>query len=77
MSDLQDVIAANAVKAYNEGFTRGEASERERIIGLLDQVAIQQHKVIESDSDGKDTIDREIVIATIYQLIALIKGKQQ
>ena len=35
MSDLQDVIAANAVKAYNEGFSRGIASERERIIKLL------------------------------------------
>lgn len=31
MSDLQDLIAKNAVMAYNQGFERGEASERERI----------------------------------------------
>lgn len=31
MSDLQDLIATNAVRAYNEGFERGESSERERI----------------------------------------------
>lgn len=35
MSDLQDLIAKNAVIAYNQGFERGEASERKRIIGLL------------------------------------------
>ena len=34
MSYLQDLIANNAVKAYNEGFERGEASERERIIKI-------------------------------------------
>ena len=36
MSDLQDLIATNAVRAYNEGLERGVASERERIIELLD-----------------------------------------
>jgi hypothetical protein len=36
MSDLQDLIATNAVRAYNEGLERGVASERERIIALLD-----------------------------------------
>ena len=37
MSDLQDIIAANAVRAYNEGFARGEASERERILEGVEQ----------------------------------------
>jgi hypothetical protein len=36
VSDLQDLIATNAVRAYNEGLERGKASERERIIELLD-----------------------------------------
>jgi hypothetical protein len=36
VSDLQDLIATNAVRAYNEGLERGVASERERIIELLD-----------------------------------------
>ncbi len=36
MSDLQDLIATNAVRAYNQGLERGVASERERIIELLE-----------------------------------------
>jgi hypothetical protein len=37
MSDLQDVIATNAIRAYNEGFARGIVSERERVIEVLDE----------------------------------------
>lgn len=37
MSDLQDLIATNAVRAYNEGFERGATEERERIIKLLEE----------------------------------------
>lgn len=77
MSDLQDLIATNAVRAYNEGFERGVASEQERIVELLNKVAIQQHKVIEFNPDRKDASGRETVIATTYQLIALIKGEQK
>jgi hypothetical protein len=35
VSDLNDLIATNAVRAYNEGLERGVISERERIIELL------------------------------------------
>lgn len=35
MSDLQDLIATNAAKAYNEGFERGRAAERKDIIEQL------------------------------------------
>ena len=35
MSDLNDLIATNAARAYNEGFERGVAAEQERIIALL------------------------------------------
>lgn len=35
MSDLNDLIAKNAVMAYNQGVERGVASERERIMELL------------------------------------------
>jgi hypothetical protein len=42
MSDLQDLIATNAVRAYNEGLERGVVSERERIIELL-EIAIGQN----------------------------------
>ncbi len=37
MSDLQDVIAANAVRAYNEGVLRGEAEEKQRIIKIIEE----------------------------------------
>lgn len=36
MSDLQDVIAANAVRAYNEGVMRGAAEEQRRVVQLLE-----------------------------------------
>lgn len=36
MSDLQDLIATNAVRAYNQGVERGAAEERDRIIKLLE-----------------------------------------
>ena len=35
MSDLNDLIATNAARAYNEGFERGVTAEQERIIALL------------------------------------------
>lgn len=35
MSDLNDLIATNAVRTYNQGVERGVASERERIIEML------------------------------------------
>ena len=38
MSDLQDVIATNAIRAYNEGFARGLASEQERIVQILEDL---------------------------------------
>ena len=39
MSDLQDLIATNAVRAYNEGFERGATEERERIISMAKNLA--------------------------------------
>lgn len=39
MSDLQDLIATNAVRAYNEGFERGATEERERIIAMAKELA--------------------------------------
>ena len=42
MSDLQDLIATNAVRAYNQGVERGAAEERDRIIKLLEGYALQK-----------------------------------
>ena len=44
MSDLNDLIASNAVRAYNEGLERGEAFERQRIVKL-----VNDSKVINTD----------------------------
>lgn len=50
MSDLQDVIAANAVKAYNEGFSRGTIAERERVVELLKLNQIDTSKSVMSEA---------------------------
>lgn len=47
MSDLQDLIARNAVMAYNQGVERGATEERERIIELLEEDGY----MIESDKN--------------------------
>ena len=67
MSDLQDLIAKNAVMAYNQGFERGEASERERIIKIL------------TTSQCEDcTHPGECItfIANVQRYVELIEGKQ-
>lgn len=38
MSDLQDLIATNAVRAYNQGFERGVASEQDRVVQILEDL---------------------------------------
>lgn len=73
MSDLQDLIAKNAVMAYNQGFERGEASERERIIKLLEG-ALNYSEIdlvlFWDDKLGGTQVTKE-------GLIALIKGEQK
>lgn len=44
MSDLNDLIARNAARAYNEGLERGEAFELQRIVSVITET-----KVINSD----------------------------
>ncbi len=77
MSDLQDLIARNAVMAYNQGVERGATEERERIIELLNSVAAGQYKLLEFSPNRKDGQHREMAIATIYQMTALIRGEQK
>lgn len=55
MSDLQDIIARNAVIAYNQGFERGEASERERIADLLTD--------LKSEFTRKEELERYLAVA--------------
>lgn len=72
MSDLQDLIATNAVKAYNQGFERGEASERERIIQLL--IA---NKAMRIDALGSPVFVNCDTLEVEYLPGSLITGEQQ
>lgn len=76
MSDLQDLIARNAVMAYNQGLERGEASERDRIIQLLEERASKLDTM--RPASYKLIADKmDLRIMTINNLIALIKGEQK
>ena len=77
MSDLQDLIARNAVMAYNEGFERGAAEERERIIRLLSELASESHKLTLFKPNKSEDLNRQKLAAVCYHLIALIKGEQK
>lgn len=77
MSDLQDLIATNAVRAYNEGFERGEASEQERIIKLLQRkLAKFIQEMRECDSDDAQMVAAGQV-SGFQEAIKLIKGEQK
>ena len=67
MSDLQDLIARNAVMAYNQGVERGATEERERIIKLLE---VEAHNY---DNDGIPFSGAPIR----YCIQLLIKGEQK
>ena len=71
MSDLQDVIAANAVKAYNEGFSRGTIAERDRVVALLKLNQIDTSK-------SNMSVSTQIIWSELRLLLAeLIKGEQK
>jgi len=55
----------------------GKLTEQMRIIELLNKVAIGQQSVLDFNNNRKDKHDRELVVATVYQLIALIREEQK
>ena len=55
----------------------GMLTEQMRIIELLNKVAIGQQSVLDFNNNRKDKHDRELVVATVYQLIALIRKEQK
>jgi hypothetical protein len=69
MSDLNDLIHRSSVLAFEEG----KKTEQRRIIGLLEKLAVQQQAVIDFNPKRADNKNREVVIATSYQIAALIK----
>jgi len=72
MSDIQELIYRQGVLGYNAGVD----AEQNRIIRLLEQSAVEQHKVMELRPNRSDNKHREMAIATTYQLIALIRGNE-
>jgi hypothetical protein len=54
----------------------GAEAERERIVALLVNVAVDQDALLELSPTKEQVATIETVIATTYQLIALIKGEQ-
>lgn len=76
MSDLQDLIARNAVMAYNQGVERGAAEERERIVSLLQQLANKLDAL--RPASYKLVADKmDLRIVTINNVIKLIKEEQK
>lgn len=71
MSDLQDLIARNAVMAYNQGFERGVASERERLTELL--IA---NKVLRVDALGSLVFVNCDTLEVEYLPSLLTEGKE-
>jgi hypothetical protein len=55
----------------------GKLTEQMRIIELLNKVAIGQQSVLDFNNNRKDKHDRELVVATVYQMIALIREEQK
>ncbi len=55
----------------------GKLTERKRVMELLNKVAIGQQAVLDFNNNRKDKHDRELVVATVYQLIALIREEQK
>ena len=71
-SDLQSLIHTNAMNAFRQGVQ----SERSRVIGLLNTLAAQQRAVIDHNPKRGDNKNREMVIATAYQIAALIQEQK-
>jgi hypothetical protein len=61
---------------YNQGLKAGISKERERIVSLLINVAVDQDALLELNPTNEQSAIIETVIATTYQLMELIKGEQ-
>jgi hypothetical protein len=41
MNDLQDAIVTTSIKAFNEGFARGVAAERDRLTEIIEELLMK------------------------------------
>ncbi len=60
---------------FSHDYEQGIKDEQERIIALLESIAVGQQKVIQFNPNRGDNDLRHAACATIYQAIALIKGE--
>ena len=81
MSDLNDLIATNAINAYNSGVQAGAAQERERIIKLLESKLCWCVGQPLNKDNGREELmkhmncDWEAMMIEYH--VALIKGEQK
>lgn len=61
MSDLNDIIATNAIHAFNSGLETGQKIERERVFRILDELKMDNAALPAGEfayiSDIKDYIE--------------------
>jgi hypothetical protein len=41
MGDLQDAIVSTSIKAFNEGYARGVAAERDRLTEIIEELLMK------------------------------------
>ena len=70
MSDLNDLIARNAIMSFNEGLETGARQERERIIKLLEENLAFDLDIGIFDPNSNCQLEPN-------HLIKLIKGEQK
>jgi hypothetical protein len=70
MSDINELIATNTVRAFNQGLQFGAMEERERIIELLES---HSHET-EQESRDCDVCERYYGVGLA---LALIEGEQK
>ena len=69
MSDLNDLIATNAINSFNSGYLQGQVDEYRRITNLIKQMGSHANK-------NNDTNSQKLAVICNH-LIALIEGEQK
>ena len=60
---------------FSADYEQGIKDEQERIISLLEKIAVQQQAVIDFNPNRGDNDLRHAARSTVFQAIALIKGE--
>ena len=69
MSDLNDLIATNAINSFNSGYLQGQVDEYRRITNLIEQIGSHAKK-------NNDANSQKLAVVCDH-LIALLNGEQK